>query len=201
MTSDNPFNVDTIADLLPPISLISDEDIFMETADLVVDHCPDYFWHAPAASTYKHHNPFCCGKHGLWIHSLMVATAYERLAPSYLNQGLISIEEIDYGRAAVLLHDMRKHGESYTEGESADRDHDIQAAQLIREESELPENVAAAVESHMGAWYRGPEPETPLQQLVHTADMAASSKNGTWGIYKKPEPISEYYPALPEADL
>lgn len=201
MTIENPFGADTVEDLLPPISLIQDNHLYIETADLIVDHCPDYFWHAPAASTYRHHNPFCCGKHGLWIHTLMVSTAYERLAPSYLNQGILSIEELDYGRAAVLLHDMRKHGDSYTEGDTADKDHDIQAAQLIRDESDLPEKVADGVAAHMGPWYSGPEPETPLQQLVHTADMAASTKNGTWGIYRKPVPIREYYPSLPEAEL
>lgn len=201
MTSDNPFNVDTIADLLPPISLIEDEGLFMETADLVVDHCPDYFWTAPAASTYKHHNPFCCAKHGLWIHTLQVATVYELLAPSDLQQGRITEEELDIGRAAVLLHDMRKYGNKYVEGNYADRDHDLQAAKLIREESDLPEQVADVVAAHMGDWYRGPAPETPLQQLVHKADHAASSKNGTWGIYRKPEPISEFYPILPEAEL
>lgn len=201
MTSDNPFDADRLEDLLPSLALLSDTDLYLKTANLITDHCPDYFWHAPAASTYKHHNPFCCGEHGLWIHSLMVSTAYERLAPSYIKQDLITPTEFDYGRAAVILHDMRKHGESYAEGGTADRDHDLQMAQLIREESGLPEKVADAVASHMGNWYEGPAPETPLQQLVHCADLAASSKNGTWGIYRKPDPISEYYPALPEADL
>lgn len=192
---------DDVEELLPPVRLINRQDVYDATCDAVWEHAPDYFWTAPAASTYDYHNPYCCGERGLWIHTLMVATAYERLAPSYEQQGLVSDYEVDLGRAAVLLHDLRKHGDVYEPGDSAARDHDLQAARLLREESKLDERVADAVASHMGPWYEGPEPETPLQQLVHQADMAASTKNGTFGIYRKPEEISRLYPSLPEAEL
>lgn len=187
--------------VLPPIKLIEDSKTHREVWELVENHAPAYFWTAPAASTYNHHNPYCCGERGLWIHTLMVATAYERLVDSYVCQDLITEREADLGRAAVLLHDLRKYGDGYDETDTAAKDHDLQAAELIREESILDDRVADAVATHMGPWYDGPDPETPLQQLVHQADMAASTKNGTFGIYQPPNEIRELYPSLPGADL
>lgn len=185
---------------LPPIQLIEEGEIYWLTIDLIQSAVPEYFWTAPAASSFKHHNPFCCGERGLWIHTLMVSAAYERLASSYVEQDLITPYERDLGRAAVLLHDIRKYGEEYEQGEHAARDHDLQAADLI-ESSDLDDRVANAVASHMGPWYEGPEPQTALEKLVHTADMVGSTKNGTFGVYKKPMEISKLYPGLPEADL
>lgn len=54
------------------------------------------------------------------------------------------------------------------------------------------------------SWYDGPTPEyrsEPLAILVHMADMAASTKNGTWGVYKPADEITSRYPNLPRADL
>lgn len=184
----------------PPVRVIEDGDLFQATLDAIQSDVKAYFWTAPAASSYSHHNPYCCGERGLWIHTLMVSTAYERLVDSYVGQNLITKREADMGRSAVLLHDFRKFGDSYEEGDSAASDHDLQAAKWIRRQTDLPDQVADAVASHMGCWYEGPEPETPLQQLVHMADMAASTKNGTFGVRLKPPEISALYPSLPEAD-
>ena len=185
----------------PPIHLISEWRIYYGTLDAIRKGVPKYFWHAPAASSYNHHNPYACGERGLWIHTLMVSTAYERLVDSWVGQDLITTYEAELGRSACLLHDLLKHGDSYEEGDSAAKDHDIQCAEFIREETDLDERVADAVASHMGPWYEGPEPETPLQQLVHQADMLASTKNVTAGIYRKPMEISKLYPSIPEAEL
>jgi len=61
-------------------------------------------------------------------------------------------------------------------------------ATVIQQESDLPERVARAVASHMGPWYSGPEPdlESPLEDLLHTADMIASTANIT---PKVPTPV------------
>jgi len=160
----------------------------------------NYFWEAPAASSYNYHNPYCCGERGLWIHTLMVATAYERLVETYVQQGRISSYEADLGRIAVVMHDMQKYAGKRVEHGAA-KNHDIHCAELIRNDTDLPERVAEAVETHMGPWYDGPEPETDLQHLVHNADMIGSTKNGTMGIYNKPKEIKELYPSIPEADL
>jgi len=63
--------------------------------------------------------------------------------------------------------------------------------------------VAQTVATHMGAeeWgYRGPEPATELQDLVHTADMLASTPHLDPKI---PAPIPEELAdlGLEEADL
>lgn len=184
----------------PPVEAIDSGVIRNATLDAIQSGVRDYFWTAPAASSYRHHNPYCCGERGLWIHTLMVSTAYERLVDSYVGQDLITKREGDLGRAAVLLHDFRKFGDAYESGESADMDHDLQAARWVRTDTDLPDEVADVVASHMGPWYEGPTPETSLQQLVHMADMAASTKNGTFGIRQKPDEIRRLYPSLPDAD-
>jgi hypothetical protein len=196
-----PPKAHSVEEALPPVTLIVDESTRERTIRCIRNHAPDYFWTAPAASSYEHHNPFCCGQRGLWIHTLMVATAYERLVDSHLEQSLITEKEADYGRSAVILHDLKKYGASYEDSESAASDHDLQAAELIRTETPLDASIADAVAAHMGPWYDGPEPSTPLEQLVHQADMVASTKNGTFGVLSKPAAISDLYPGLPEAKL
>jgi hypothetical protein len=183
-------------DRLPTLDLVQNSDLRTQTITLIEDHTPDYFWEVPAATTYNNHNPYSCATHGLWIHTLMTCTAYETMVDS----AHLSDPAKDYGRIACILHDMRKYGDTYDDTGTA-RDHDIQMASLIRQESDLPEAVTRAVASHMGPWYDGPEPTTNLQTLVHRADMIASTKNITCGIYEKPQKISELYPALPSANL
>jgi predicted hydrolase (HD superfamily) len=185
----------------PSIECIADEDVRLETATAIRRHIPEYFFRAPAASSYAHHNPYCCGERGLWIHTLMVATAYERLVDSWTGQNLITEHEADLGRTAVLLHDCRKYGAVYDGEERAASDHDLQMASIVREDTSLDARVGDAVASHMGPWYDGPEPETPLDQLVHQADMMAATKNATVGVYEKPREITELYPSIPGADL
>lgn len=188
----------------PELGLIDDEDVRNETGRLIEEHVQPWFWDAPAASSYKHHSPWCCAKHGLWIHTKMAFTAFHYFAESDLATGRLSEDEADLGRAAILVHDLRKYGEQYYEGKHSDKDHDLQASIIVRKESDLDDRVADAVASHMGAdeWgYAGPEPETPLEWLVHRADMAASTKQGTFGVYEPHEDIREMYPAIPRAEL
>ncbi|KTG10334.1 hypothetical protein AUR64_12235 [Haloprofundus marisrubri] len=186
---------------LPEVARIGDQELMRATAVAFFEGHEDYFWTAPAASSYAHHNLYCCGERGLWIHTKMVFAAYERLVDSYVEQGILTEREANLGRAACLLHDVKKYGESYEEGDHAARDHDVQAADWLRSETELDSRVADAVERHMGPWYDGPEPETPLQQLVHLADMTASTKNATVGVFQPHEKIRSLYPSIPEATL
>lgn len=183
------------------VELIDDSTIRSEVVSAIRDGHEVNFYKAPAASSYRHHNPYCCNKYGLWIHTKMVFTAYERLWPTYKQQGFITDEEVDYGRAACLLHDLRKHGEGYTEGDGAAKDHDIQAAEWVAANTDLPEEVCQAIATHMGPWYEGPEPKTKLDQLVHMADMTAANKNVTCGVYEPHEDIKEFYPGIPRASL
>lgn len=186
----------------PEIELINDDDIRQDTLDALVKLTPDYFWNIPAATTYKNHNPYCCGEKGLWIHTKMVFTAYERLVDSFEGQNFITEREADLGRAACLLHDIHKNGSNDDDGDTgALYDHDLIAAEAIEEQTTLDESVAIAIAEHMGPWYDGPMPSNKLSLLVHCADMIASDKNITVGIYQPCEELRELYPSMPAASL
>lgn len=176
---------------LPALNLIVDDEIEAEVARLSAD-APAYFWQVPAARpTSDYHHPICRESHGLWAHTLMLLAPLCRYEESLRAQGRISIEERDCAIAAAILHDQRKRGpHGSTEGSSV-HDHDLQMARVIKEESDLPQEVADAVASHMGPeeWgYAGPEPKTDLQDLVHMADMQASTANADLNV---PGPVPE----------
>jgi len=105
----------------------------------------------------------------------MVFTAVERLADSY--EARFDVDP-DHARAAALLHDMRKNGSPESPSDSSVSDHDLQMADVVQEH---------------GAWYDGPEPSSPLAELVHNADMLASTANATVAV---PGPVPEELEAL-----
>lgn len=158
---------------LPTLELFYSSELASQTA-LLSARAPAYFWEVPA-STSGYHHPACQQRHGLWVHTLMLSTVIDRLADSWLEQGRITVEQLDLAHAAAILHDQRKHGDPADPASKSVSDHELLMAEHIREHSELPAEVADAVESHMGPWYDGPSPETALEQLVHTADMLAST--------------------------
>ncbi|GGJ17591.1 hypothetical protein GCM10008995_29220 [Halobellus salinus] len=165
---------------VPTLRLVDDADVREETARLTAE-APGYFWEVPA-STSNYHHPLCRGERGLWVHTLMLSTVIERLGDSYVDLGRLEREDVDLAHAAAVLHDQRKNGDPTAPSETSVSDHDLRMGRVLREESDLPERVAEAVESHMGPWYDGPDPETPLEDLVHTADMIASTETVTAGV-------------------
>lgn len=167
---------------LPALDLIADEDLQQQTAKLTAE-APDYFWTVPA-STSGYHHPESQGEHGLWVHTLMVCTAVERLVDSYEERFGV---DPDHARVAAILHDQRKNGNPDHPSESSISDHDLYMADVVRGH-DFPDSVAHAVAEHMGPWYDGPEPSSPLSELVHNADMIASTANATLKI---PGPIPE----------
>ena len=171
---------DEVERKLPAIRVIDDEQIRGETAALA-RRAPSYFWSAPA-STSGYHNPLCRGERGLWIHTLMVERVVDRLSDSWVEQGRLSSSEVDMARSAALLHDMRKNGDPEDPSRTSVSDHDLRMARVVREESLLPPEVEDAVAAHMGPWYDGPEPDGPVERLVHTADMVASTSEITPGV-------------------
>lgn len=180
---------------LPAVDLIEDEAVRAETVALSAA-APEYFWTVPASASGYHH-PICRNERGLWAHTLMVATAVERLVDSY--EARFDVTP-DHARAAALLHDQRKNGPPESPAEKSVSDHDLRMEQVVREESSLPDPVADAVATHMGPWYDGPEPTSPLSELVHNADMLASTPNATLAV---PGPVPEELVELgvEEADL
>jgi len=152
------------------LQLIDDDDIRDETRRLT-QFAPAYFWERPG-STAGYHNAH---DRGLWAHTLKLSTVIERLADSYTERGLLRAPlDVDRAHAIAILHDQRKAGE---DGEATQSDHDWWMGGVVRQESELGETVARAIEEHMGPWYDGPEPSSTLAELVHVADMVASDDN------------------------
>lgn len=177
---------DEVARRMPALDLIADKEIRAETAQLTAN-APAYFWRAPASSS-KYHHPVCREDHGLWTHTLMTVTAVCRLEESYREQDRLPLAGHDHAIAAAILHDQRKHGPHGTTRGKATTDHAPAMAEAIAEESDLPDAVADAVRTHMGPWYDDNEPDGPLQDLLHTADMMASTANAT---LKVPGPVPE----------
>lgn len=158
---------------MPALKKIHDSVVFEETRRLTAD-APFYFWQVPA-STSGYHHPACQRGRGLWIHTLMVVTVVDRLADSYVEQGMIDEADVDLATSAAILHDQRKNGDPENPSNKSVGNHDLRMARVIREESDLDERVADAVAAHMGPWYDGPAPSAPLDHLVHNADMVAST--------------------------
>lgn len=181
-TPPQPLPKDEVYRRLPALERIEDDSIRKWTRQFSAN-APDYFWEVPA-STSGYHHPICRKERGLWVHTLMVFTAVERLVDSY--EARFGVDP-DHARAAALLHDQRKNGTPEDPSSSAVSDHDLRMAAYIRSWGG-PEPVAEAVESHMGAWYDGPEPDSPLGELIHNADMMASTSNATLAV---PGPIPE----------
>lgn len=157
---------------MPTLEFIEDEFTRHVTAQLT-NQAPDYFWEKPATTSPEYHHPAAREEHGLWAHTLMLSTVIYRLSDSYVDRGLLTEEQIDHAHAAAILHDQRKYGDPENPEYTSTSDHDIRMAEVVRN-SELPDEIADAVECHNGPWYDGAVPETPLEDLVHTADMVAS---------------------------
>ena len=190
--SDPPLSPAEARRRMPSLELIENDAIREETCELTM-FAPAYFWTRPG-STAGYHNAH---EHGLWAHTLKLSTVIERLADSYTGRGLLRPDDVDRAHAVGVLHDQRKAGES---GEETLTDHDIQMGGVVRQESELGEAVARAIESHMGAWGDGPDPSSTLAELVHVADMVASDDNAEIAL---PAPVPEELEAhgYQEADL
>lgn len=188
--------------LFPNIRLIDDEDIVAGVKEYVEKEVPAYFWKAPASSNNDYHHEIATNHRGLWAHTLMATTALEIRKWTYKNMGFVSHHELDCARAALLLHDTKKYGDKYWDGKYADNDHDMQAANAVREIDGLPDTVAECIESHMGPAnkYKGPDPRNHLEMFVHLSDMMASDPDNTVGIWKPPEELIEVNGSVVEAN-
>jgi HD superfamily phosphohydrolase YqeK len=180
---------------LPELTDIKDDHVRAATTG-VVQEFPDYWWTAPASS--RHHPPEHRQRHGLWIHTQRVCTAFERLAESMVKQGHLEWQDIDYGRAACILHDMFKYGMPPTSVDGTVDDHDVLAANWLDEHTQLPDEVIGAVEAHNGAWYQGKTPESHLEQIVHIADMHASDENCRIAVKEPHDILREQFPRVSE---
>lgn len=188
----NTLTEEQLHDRLPEIEHIEDPDLRLQVEDAFLYLCPSYFWEMPASTSGKYHAPENRGRHGLWSHTKMAFTVFERLADSYIERDLLSEYDADCVRAAILLHDMFKKGLE-PELDFTSSYHDRLARVVLEHNTDLPEKVLHAVDCHNGAWYEGNnnegDPDAPLQQwliaeLTHVCDMVASTQNVRAALYE-----------------
>lgn len=161
---------------LPEIEEINDRRLREQTIDVFANYAPEYFWKVPASSSGKYHPRDTTGEHGLWIHVKRSFQAFERIADSYEEQGKITSQERDYGRSAILLHDLFKQGLPPRDEEHTTKDHDKVCARFLERKTDLPQEVIDCIDSHNGAWNEGKDPEGDLEQIHHLADMVSSGR-------------------------
>ena len=179
MATKHELPIDETYRRMPTLRLIDDPDLRNQTAKLTAS-APAYFWDVPASSSGFHH-PTCRERHGLWIHTLMLSTVIARLGSTYVEQGRLTESDLDLAHSAAILHDQRKNGPPEDPQETSRVDHELLMADVIADAG-LPNPVALAVRRHMGAWYANTAPQTDLDDLVHTADMVASTSSITPGV-------------------
>lgn len=100
----------------------------------------------------------------------------------------IDEEDLDYGRAAILLHDLYKQGLPPRDEHHTVKDHDRVASRYLGRKTSLPDEVLGCIDSHNGAWNEGKTPETVLERLHHRADYVVSRKSC---YYEVPDPCEE----------
>ena len=161
------------------LSLIVSAEIRIKVRKLW-NNAPEYFFHDAASSSGKYHPCFDLGDGGVMRHSLLVAYFANQIATAW---GMTQ-REIDLATAAGLLHDIIKRGPEG--GDHTVFEHPLYAARFVRDmfpnDTDM-EEVASAIESHMGKWNTSkysdtilPVPESKIQLCISAADMIASRK-------------------------
>ena len=174
-------------DFKKEVNYIVDTDI-KESARIMLDLLPDYFYEVPASSTGKYHPKFALGEKGLVRHTkVAVRIAYELLNNNVIGN-VFNQREKDLIIMSVLLHDGCKSGLTKTEYTVVN--HPLIVSKLIRDNKEklkLSDSdldlVCSMIESHMGEFnkdYKGntvlPLPNNKYQKFVHMCDYLASKK-------------------------
>ena len=163
-------------------------DKYKESAKILINLLPDYFFEVAASSTGKYHPSFALGEGGLLRHTkAAVRIAYELLTDDAIGN-IFTNDEKDLMIIALIMHDGLKHGlkeEKYTKFE-----HPILMADFIKENSNLLslnkkeiDFLIEVISSHMGPWNTNsysnvtlPVPENKYQKFVHMCDFLASRK-------------------------
>ena len=163
-------------------------DRYRESARVMLELLPDYFYEVPASSTGKYHPSFSLGDGGLIRHvKVAVRLGYEIIGGKTIGDKFTS-DEKDLVLIALLLHDGLKSGltkETYTRF-----DHPVLMANYLKENKEKTkftekeiELLVGMISSHMGEWNTNqysdvvlPIPSNKYEKMVHMCDMLASRK-------------------------
>lgn len=186
---------------LPEIDAIYDEDIREGVIRTFMKGCPDEFWYRPSSSSGKYHSVDERGKYGNWLHTKRVFAEYANIAESWVELGIITPYEKEEGKAAALIHDMMKYGWPSEQNEHTVNDHDLIAADVARNIGNMPEPVVRLIETHMGGWGEGPNPETPAELLLHTADKSAAREHNDVGVYFPTDEMLAEWPDIIVAEV
>jgi hypothetical protein len=179
-------SLDSVEELrrrLPEVDAIYNEEVREATIDYFLSCAPDYFWERPASSTGKYHPPDESGEYGTWLHTKRVFFEYASLSESLLEQHEITEFQRAAGKAAALIHDSFNYGWPSMQNEHTDSSHDVIAAAVVAHMTDLPEETAHLVHSHMGPYGSGKLPETKNEQCFHFADKSAAATNHTQAVY------------------
>lgn len=168
------------------LSYIKDSRI-KESASVLVELIPEYFFIEAASSTGKYHPSFSQGVGGLLRHTkVAVRIARELLVTKTFGDDFTDNEK-DLIYLAIIMHDSVKRGDSerYTRF-----DHPLLSSKLIKDnksKTRLTDDevnlLCSMIETHMGEWtmdYFGKEilerPTTKYQKIVHLCDYLSSKK-------------------------
>ena len=161
---------------------------YKESAKVLINLLPDYFFEVPASSTGKYHPSFSLGDGGLVRHTkAAVRIAYEMFNDESVT-GAYSKNEKDLMMIALMMHDGLKSGlekSQYTKFE-----HPLLVCDYIKENKDKTEFndkeiefICHVISSHMGPWNTNnysnvvlPKPESKFQRFVHMCDYLASRK-------------------------
>ena len=159
-----------------------------ESAKIMLDKLPEYFYEVPASSTGKYHPKFALGTSGLVRHTkAAVRLAHELLVNKIIGSAFTDKEK-DLIIMAIMLHDGCKSGLTKTEYTVVN--HPLIVSKLIKDNASLLKLnegdlnlVCSMIESHMGEFnkdYKGntilPLPNNKYQKFVHMCDYLASKK-------------------------
>lgn len=161
---------------------------YKESAKVLVNLLPDYFFEVPASSTGKYHPSFSLGNGGLVRHTkAAVRIAYEMFNDESIT-GAYSKNEKDLMIIALMMHDGLKSG--LVKSEYTKFEHPLLVCDYIKENKDKTEFndkeiefICHVISSHMGPWTTNnysnvvlPKPESKFQRFVHMCDYLASRK-------------------------
>lgn len=169
------------------LSYIIDTNI-KESAKIMLDKLPEYFYEVPASSTGKYHPKFALGKAGLVRHTKAAVRIGQELLLNKIIGSAFTDREKDLIIMSIMLHDGCKSGLTKTEYTVVN--HPLIVSKLIKDNAsnlKLSEEdinlVCSMIESHMGEFnkdYKGntvlPLPNNKYQKFVHMCDFLASKK-------------------------
>ncbi|MFA5603646.1 MAG: hypothetical protein WDA12_02175 [Bacilli bacterium] len=159
-----------------------------ESASLLINLLPDYFFVIPASSTGKYHPKYALGNGGLIRHTkVAVKIANELLSNNSIGEDFTDNEK-DIIIISLMIHDGLKLGQTYSQYTVFE--HPILIANLVRENQAIVkltnDEVAlmtSILESHMGEWTTNrfgkqilKKPTTKYQKFGHLCDYLASRK-------------------------